>query len=57
MYVRSAPMNKVDTSYALATADRIDKTLNDVETRLLNAINILFNKEKTDDKRTDGQDT
>jgi len=57
MYVRSAPMNKVDTAYALATADRIDKTLNDVETRLLNAINILFNKEKTDDKRTDGQDT
>ena len=50
-------MNKVDTAYALATADRIDKTLNDVETRLLNAINILFNKEKTDDKRTDGQDT
>ncbi len=57
MYVRSAPMNKVDTAYALATADRIDKTLNDAETRLLNAINILFNKEKTDDKRTDGQDT
>ena len=57
MYVRSAPMNKVDTAYALATADRIDKTLNDVETRLLKAINILFNKEKTDDKRTDGQAT
>jgi hypothetical protein len=49
-------MNKVDTAYALATVDRIDKTLDDAETRLLNAINILFNKETTDDSERDGRD-
>ena len=50
-------MNKVDTAYALATVDRIDKILDDAETRLLNAINILFNKETTDDSERDGQST